>query len=224
MRTWLRENALTLFFLVALAGALAGQAFSGLALFNEQQVAQGAPPVGMADYLTGSRFAVDVTENWQSEYLQFFLFIYVTVWLTQRGSPESKEPGKEGRESARDQKVGEYAGPESPRPARATGLRGVLFANSLGLVMAAVFFGSWAAQSLTGWVAYNADRLAEHEDTVSWPGYLGRPEFWNRTMQNWQSEFLAVASMVVLSIYLRQRGSPESKPVGAQHRSTGIEG
>jgi hypothetical protein len=100
----------------------------------------------------------------------------------------------------------------------------VLFSRSLGVVMGAVFLASWAVQSVTGWVAYNADQLADQEDTVSWAGYIGGAEFWNRSLQNWQSEFLAVASMAVLSIYLRQRGSPESKPVGAPHGATGVEG
>jgi hypothetical protein len=224
MKRFVRDNGLTLFFFAVLVVALIGQAFSGLAVFNEQQVEQGAQRIGMADYLTGSEFAVDVTENWQSEYLQFFLYIFVTVWLVQRGSPESKTPGEEGPESAREQRVGEHAGRASPAPARDTGLRGVLFSRSLGLVMGTVFLLSWGVQSLTGWVANNADQLAQHEDTLSWAGYASGPDFWNRTLQNWQSEFLAVASMAALSIYLRQRGSPESKPVGTSHGATGVEG
>jgi hypothetical protein len=224
MRNFVRDNGLTLFFLAALVAALVGQAFAGLALFNEQQVAQGAPAIGLADYLTGSEFAVDITENWQSEYLQFSLYIIVTVWLVQRGSPESKTPGMEGTESEEEQRAGRHAGRRSPPPATATGLTGVLFSRSLGLVMGAVFVLSWAVQSVTGWVAHNADLLAQQEDTLSWAGYVGGADFWSRTLQNWQSEFLAVASMAALSIYLRQRGSPESKPVGAPHGATGVEG
>jgi hypothetical protein len=78
--------------------------------------------------------------------------------------------------------------------------------------------------SVAGWAAYNAEQLMDHEDPVSWAGYLVRPDFWSRTFQNWQSEFLAVGSMAILAVYLRQRGSPESKPVGAPHEATGQTG
>ncbi|MGI5171591.1 DUF6766 family protein [Spirillospora sp. CA-253888] len=221
---FVRDNALTLFFLALTLAALVGQAISGLSVYNDQQVTQGAPPVSMAEYLTGSAFAVDVAENWQSEYLQFFLYIFVTVWLVQRGSPESKEPGEQGTESDAEQQVGRHAGPDAPKWARVGGLRGKVFARSLGLAMGVIFLLSWLTQSVTGWVAYNAEQLGEHQDTISWAQYLISAEFWNRTLQNWQSEFLAVASMTALSIYLRQRGSPESKPVGAPHHATGVEG
>ena len=99
-----------------------------------------------------------------------------------------------------------------------------LFSNSLLLVMGAIWLASWLGQSVTGRVAYNAERFDHQQAAVSWWQYLGSPDFWNRTLQNWQSEFLAVGSMAVLSIYLRQRGSPESKPVGAPHTATGVEG
>jgi hypothetical protein len=90
--------------------------------------------------------------------------------------------------------------------------------------MGTIFVLSWFAQSVAGAAAYNEERLSRLQDPVSWGRYLAEPDFWNRTLQNWQSEFLAVASMVILSIYLRQRGSPESKPVGSAHASTGVEG
>nr|WP_308461127.1 DUF6766 family protein [Streptomyces sp. Ru62] len=127
-------------------------------------------------------------------------------------------------ESDRDQKVGEHAGPESPRWAAATGWRQRMYARSLGLVMAAVFAWSWLAQSITGVAAYNEEHLRQLQAPVSWWAYLGCADFWDRTLQNRQSELLAVASMAILSVYLRQRGSPESKPVGAAHTATGVEG
>jgi hypothetical protein len=99
-----------------------------------------------------------------------------------------------------------------------------VFSNSLGLVMGAVFVLAWLTQSVAGVAAYNEQQLSQLQDPVSWTQYLAEPDFWNRTMQNWQSELLAVASMAILAIYLRQRGSPESKPVGTPHDSTGIEG
>jgi hypothetical protein len=225
MRRFLRDNSLGLAFGLLFLGALVGQAIAGHADFNQQQLTEGLPPISLGRYLTSASFAVDVTENWQSEYLQFLLFIMLTVWLVQSGSPESKKPEEVGLESDEDQRVGRHARADSPAWAKTGGgWRRVLLSNSLGLVMGVLFLLSWLAQSVAGRVAYNEEQLANLEEPVSWPQYLVEPDFWNRTMQNWQSEFLAVASMAILSIYLRQRGSPESKPVGASHGSTGVEG
>ena len=224
LRTMLKVNGLTLFFGTLFLVTLVAQALVGVALFNQEQRAAGLGPIGLADYVLSSAFAVEVTENWQSEYLQFLLFVVVTVWLVQRGSPESKKPEDVGRESDEDQKVLQHSTAESPAWAKVKGWRLTTYSHSLGLVMAAIFVLSWFAQSLTGQVAYNEGRLRDLENPVTWAGYVSQPEFWNRTFQNWQSEFLAVASMIVLSIYLRERGSPESKPVGSAHTDTGVEG
>ncbi|RJL31729.1 DUF6766 family protein [Bailinhaonella thermotolerans] len=223
MRRFVRENALTLFFLLIFLLALAGQAVTGMARLNHDLVAEGAAPVSLLAYVTSGDFAVDVAENWQSEYLQFFLFIVVTVWLVQKGSPESKQPGEEGAGSDKDAMVGAFARAGSPRWARAGGIRRWLLSNSLGLVMGVLFLLSWLGQSVAGLSAYNAEQLGAFEDPVTWAQYVGSAEFWNRTLQNWQSEFLAVASMVSLAVFLRQRGSPESKPVGAPHGATSVE-
>jgi hypothetical protein len=224
VRRFVRENALTLAFALLFLGALVGQAVSGVSQYNNQAIVDGADPVSFWQYLTTSDFAVDVAENWQSEYLQFLLYIFLTVWLAQVGSPESKTLDQLGRESDEDQKVGPHAAPDSPRWAKARGWRLSVYSRSLGLVMGLIFLGSWLAQSIAGHSAYNEQQLRDLEQPVSWFGYVTSASFWNRTLQNWQSEFLAVASMVALSIYLRQRGSPESKPVGAAHSDTGSSG
>lgn len=224
MRRFLRDNGLSLFFGLIFLLALTGQAWAGRLELNASRQVDGLPPLGVARYLTSADFAVDVMENWQSEYLQFLLFVFATVWLLQRGSPESKELGKSGEESDEDQLVGEYAKPEAPAWARAGGLRTALYSRSLGLAMGAIFLGSWFAQSVAGRSAHNEERLEALQAPVSWGTYVTSAEFWSRTLQNWQSEFLAVGSMAVLSIYLRERGSPESKPVGAAHEATGVEG
>jgi hypothetical protein len=220
----LRDHGLSLFFAAIFVLALVGQAVSGLAAYNNDQLTAGADAVTMAQYLTSSSFAVDVAENWQSEYLQFLLMIVATVWLVQRGSTESKPLDESGRESDEEQKVGRYADADSPAWARIGGWRTAVYSRSLALVMGAIFAGSWLAQSIAGHAAYNATLLADFSDPIPWSGYVTSADFWNRTLQNWQSEFLAVLSMVLLSIYLRQRGSPESKPVGAPHAATGLEG
>jgi hypothetical protein len=219
-----KRNGLALAFGVLFLGTLVAQAFVGLHDFNADQLAHHGDPITLWRYVRSSSFAVDVLENWQSEYLQFTLFILGTVWLIQRGSPESKPPGQSGRESDEDQKVGEHAQADSPKWARVGGLRTFVYSNSLLLVMGTIWLWSWVGQSIAGHVAYNDERFEHQQDAVSYLAYVGTPDFWNRTLQNWQSEFLAVGSMVVLAIYLRQRGSPESKPVGAAHSATGVEG
>ncbi|HYQ76729.1 DUF6766 family protein [Cellulomonas sp.] len=219
----LRENGLSLFFAAIFVAAVAGQAVSGLALVNREQVSAGLDPLTLGQYLTSSAFLVDLTENWQSEFLQFLLFIGATVWFLQRGSPESKSLDQAGRESDEEQAVGAHAGPTSPSWARRGGWRLGLYSHSLTLVMGAIFLGSWLAQSLTGAVAYSEEQMRDLQDPVTWTEYLTLPDFWSRTLQNWQSEFLAVLCMVVFAIYLRERGSPESKPVGAPHSATGVE-
>jgi uncharacterized protein DUF6766 len=219
-RRFFRDNGLTLAFLLLLLLALVGQALSGVADFNHQQLADGAQQLSLLQYVTSSSFAVDVAENWQSEYLQFALYIVATIWLVQRGSSESKKIDQIGTESDKEQKVGAHAQPDSPAWARAGGWRAALYGRSLGIVMAAFFLLSLAAQSIAGRAAYNVELLHQHEDPVSWWGYATSADFWNRTTQNWQSEFLAVASMAAFAIYLRQRGSPESKLVGAPHEAT----
>ena len=217
VRRFIRDGGLTLVFLALFVGTIIGQSFVGLAAANEQAAAHGQPSRGYWEFVTSSEFVVDVAENWQSEFLQFFVFILATIWLIQRGSPESKKPGDEGRGSDADQHVREYALPESPRWARARGLRLWLLSNSLLLTMGAVFLLSWYAQSLAGHVVANQENAQHGQPSITWVGYVFSPDFWNRTLQNWQSEFLAVGAMVAFSIYLRQRGSNESKQVGIPH-------
>lgn len=223
-RNFLRDNGLSLFFGGIFLLALLGQAFTGLAVYNNRAASDGLEPVSLLRFITSSEFAVDVTENWQSEYLQFLLFILATVWLLQRGSAESKELDKAGTESDKDQLIGKYARADSPKWAKLPGPRVTVYSNSLIIVMGTIFGLSWLGQSLAGQSAYNEEQLAQLQEPVSWMSYVTAADFWNRTLQNWQSEFLAVASMVLFTIYLRQRGSPESKPVGAPHTSTGVEG
>jgi hypothetical protein len=223
-RDVVRNNALSLAFGGLFVLTLVGQALSGVADFNAQQITNGLEPVSLTDYVTSSSFGVDVMENWQSEYLQFFLYIFATVWLVQRGSAESKKPGEEGPESDEKQRIGRHARKDSPEWARTGGWRTTLFSRSLGLLMGGLFLLTWAASSVAGWAAFNSEQLGERQDPVSWPGYLAEADFWNRSFQNWQSEMLAVGSMCVFSVYLRQRGSPESKPVGVAHAETGETG
>jgi hypothetical protein len=220
----LRENSLTIGFLLLFFGALIAQAIAGHAAYNADQLQHGGQDISLWAYVVSASYGAAVLENWQSEYLQFTLYILLTVWLLQRGSPESKELDKAGGESDEDQKLGRHSSPKSPAWARASGLRRTLYSNSLVIVMGFIWVCSWLGQSIAGWTEYSDQRMEHLQTPLTWTQYLGNPDFWERTFQNWQSEFLAVASMSILAVYLRQRGSPESKPVGAPHDATGVEG
>ena len=230
MRRALREQSLSLVFGGLFLAALAGQAYAGwhdynnLETWHAQMAGDTPETLSLGRYITSSSFAQAVTENWQSEYLQFTLFILLTVWFIQKGSTESKQLGEEGGQTDEQQLLGRHARPDSPKWARAGGWRTAIYSNSLVIVMATIWVWSWFAQSVSGWSENNADRIEHEQHPLSWVGYLGSADFWQTTLQNWQSEFLAVGSMAVLAIYLRQRGSPESKPVGAPHDKTAVEG
>ena len=215
-----RNNSLSIVFGLLLLAALAGQAFVGLAGYNEAARTDGLAEIDLWRYVSSSSFAVDVAENWQSEYLQFTLYILLTVWLVQQGSSESKPPGDIGLGSEAKQRMGAFAEPDSPAPVRAGGWRARWYSISLTLLMATIFFLSWTAQALTGRVAHNEERLRDLLDPLPMQVYLTDADFWGRTLQNWQSELLAVGSMAIFAVFLRQRGSPESKPVGAPHAET----
>jgi hypothetical protein len=224
MRTFLRNNSLGIFFGVLFLLTLVAQSVAGWHSFNDEHVGEGLGTIGYGAYVTSTDFAVAVAENWQSEFLQFLLYVLATVWFLQQGSPESKELDKPGLESDEDQLVGAHAQPDSPAWARVGGWRMSLYSHSLALAVGVIFVLSWLAQSVAGWASENEHRLEQLRDPQSWGAYVGSADFWERTLQNWQSEFLAVGAFAVLAIFLRERGSAESKPVGEPHSSTGVEG
>jgi len=221
MRRFLRENSLSVFFLVLLLVTVVGQSFVGQHQYNAEQIEHGSRVVSWSSYAISSEFWSAVMENWQSEFLQFTLFIAATIWLVQKGSAESKPVEDAGLESDQKQRVGRYAAQNAPRWAKVDGWRTRIYSHSLLIVMTTIFFLTWTAQSVTSWRVFNADQRDHDEAAIGWTTYLRDPDFWEKSFQNWQSEFLAVGSMAVFTIYLRQRGSPESKPVGAPHSETG---
>jgi hypothetical protein len=224
VRGFLKDNGLSVGFGLLFLATLIGQAISGHATVNHDQLLHQGDPITLGHYVSSALFWADVMENWQSEYLQFSLYIFATIYLIQTGSNESKKPEDVGRESDKQQLLGAHVKPTSPRWAKRDGLRTTIYSNSLLVVMTLIWVASWLAQSITGRINYNADQLDHQSAPISWLSYITTSDFWNRTLQNWQSEFLAVGSMVILSVYLRQRGSPESKPVGAPHGATATEG
>ena len=224
MRKFARENSLSLFFLGLFVLSLVGQSIAGLYEFNDHQSQHGEPTLSYLRYVGSSDFGADMLENWQSEWLQFWVFALATVWLVQKGSNESKRLEDVGLEDDKQQRVGRHAPQNAPRWAKVRGWRLSVYSNSFILVMGAIFLLTWLAQSFASWTVYNDEQQTHDSSAVSWLTYLGSADFWERSLQNWQSEFLAVGTMAVVTIYLRQRGSPESKPVGAPHDETGSSG
>jgi hypothetical protein len=221
---FVRENSLSLCFGGLFLLALSGQAMAGHRAYNAERVDHGTQAVSLGAYVASSHFGEALIENWQSEFLQFALLILATIWLVQRGSNESKRPAEAGVESKRKQRIGYASRADSPTWARVGGVRTWVYSNSLFITMAALFAASWLVQSLAGWREFNDAQRAHQGSPIGWTGYLGNADFWEKTLQNWQSEFLAVGVLAVFSIYLRQRGSIQSKPVGAPHEETGTSG
>ena len=204
-----------LFAVFLLCMSLAGQR-----QYNEEQTAHGEETVSYVGYLQTGHFVEAVFENWESEFLQMGGFVLLTVFLFQKGSPESKklegdEPVDEDpRDSDRD---------DAPWLVRTGGVKLWLYERSLTIALFALFFLSFALHAAGGAREYSSEQVAHGGTEVSTLSYIGTSQFWFESFQNWQSEFLAVGALVVLSIYLRQRGSPESKPVAAPHAETGSE-
>ena len=218
------ENGLSLFFGAIFLASLIGQSFAGQHTYNAEQLNHGSEPVSWLDYVLSPHFGGAVLENWQSEFLQFTLFILATVWLVQKGSNESKKLEDVGIESKQKQQLEGFAPEDAPRWAKSRGAKRILYENSLLLAMTLIFFATWFGQSLNNWRTFNTEQLEHDDAAVSWGRYLIDPDFWEKTLQNWQSEFLAVGTMAIFTVYLRQRGSPESKPVGAPHDETASSG
>jgi len=224
MKRFFRENSLSIVFFAMFLLALFGQSIAGFHLVNEENREHQEATIGYIRYLVSSDFGADTLENWQSEWLQFWLFALATVWLVQKGSNESKALEDAGLESDQKQQVKGHAPPNAPDWAKARDWRLQVYSNSFVIVMGLVFLASWFGQSFASWTVYNRDQRSHDEGPVSWLTYMGSADFWERSLQNWQSEFLAVGTMAVFTIYLRQRGSAESKPVGAPHSEAGTSG
>ena len=209
-----KANSLSLVLGVIFVGCLAGQAWSGHLAFNEELVRDGKAPLDIARYLATGHFLSATMENWESEFLQMGMYVLLTVSLRQRGSAESRplSPAKEDERIERGR---------APWPARAGGLWKRLYANSLSIALLLLFAASFVGHAYESWRLEIAERIAAEESPPGFLEHLAGAQFWFESMQNWQSEFLAVLALVLLSIVLRQQDSPQSKPVDAPHSQTG---
>jgi len=215
----LHNNGLTVVLLLLFALSLIGQSLAGERVYNADQRDHGQPTVTFASYLLTGHFVEAVFENWESEFLQMGLYVLLTAYLFQKGSAESKEPDKPDPADA-DPRLAQGR-PDTPWAVRRGGTVLKVYEHSLALALLLLFVISFTLHVAGGARVYNQDQLAHGGQTISTLGYLATSQLWFESFQNWQSEFLSIAVVVVLSIFLRQRGSPESKPVASPHSATG---
>jgi hypothetical protein len=214
MKRFFRRNGLSLVLGVLFLGTyLGGQLLTGWQVHNEERAEHGEPALPLPAYLASAHFLEATTENWESEFLQMFVYVYITAFLFQKGSAESNDPDQpeETRPVTTD----------SPWPVRKGGLWRALYAHSLSLAFAALFLLSFGLHAIGSTRLENEERARRGEAPVSLGRHFAGSKFWFESFQNWQSEFLAIGSMVVLSIFLREKGSPESKSLEAPHAETG---
>ena len=198
---------------------MCGQAFSGWLEENDDRAEHGQARQSFSTYLTSAHFAEATTENWESEFLQMGMFVFLTAFLYQKGSAESKDPDK--REEV-DRDAGRARNKKNaPWPVRRGGWVLKVYENSLSLAFLFLFAASFILHGVSGRAQFNEEQALHGGHAVTLGGYMTSSRFWFESFQNWQSEFLAIGCMVVFSIFLRQKGSPESKPVDAPHLQTG---
>ena len=219
MRRVFRENGLSIVLVSLFLIFWAGQSVAGHREYNSEQREHGQPEVTFGSYLRSAHFWEATGENWESEFLQMFGYVILTAFLFQKGSSESKDPEKKEPVDRDPRKSHDKR--NAPWPVRRGGWVLKLYENSLSLAFLLFFLISIILHAVAGAADYSEEQAAHGEARVSLLQYAGTSRFWFESLQNWQSEFLAIASMVVLSIFLRQRGSPESKPVDTPHGETG---
>jgi membrane protein implicated in regulation of membrane protease activity len=219
MRKALRDNGLTLVLLLLFLLSIIGQSLAGLAHFNDDQRDHGRGEVTLTQYITSAQFAESVFENWESEFLQMAVYVVLTAFLYQRGSAESKDPDK--REDVDEDPQAHVGDPAANSTVRAGGWWFGLYQHSLSLALFLLFVVSFVLHLVASAKEDCAEKLVHGQTCTTTLAFIASSKFWFESLQNWQSEFLSVAILVVLSIFLRQKGSPESKPVHAPHSATG---
>lgn len=219
MRRFLHNNGLSIVLFLLFFFSLAGQSITGWHEYNEDQQEHRQPTIGYSEYLATGHFIEATFENWESEFLQMAAYVVLTIFLFQKGSSESKNPDTVERvdfipKQSRKEK-------DAPWPVRRGGWVLKLYENSLAIAFVLLFLGSFALHAAGGAKEYSQDQLEHGGQPVSTFQYMGTSRFWFESFQNWQSEFFSIGAMVVLTIWLRQKGSPESKPVDSPHDDTG---
>lgn len=219
MKQFLRNNGLSLFFFLLFLISIVGQVFSGLAEHNEEMHELGGRPLPVFEYLSSGHFLQATFENWESEFLQMALFVVLTIFLYQKGSSESKDPDGGGEEEVDREPDATKKG--APWPVKQGGFILKLYKYSLSIALLLLFALSFTLHWYGSLKDYNEEQMLMGKPTQTAMQYLGNSRLWFESFQNWQSEFLSVFTIVLLSVWLRQKGSPQSKPVDAPHSETG---
>ena len=219
MRKWAKEHGLLLANIGLFLVFFGGMVVSGAADYSEDQVAHGQSAVGIFEYLGTGAFLEATFENWESEFLQMGMYVILTVFLFQKGSSESKPMGQNAPQDQDPRNATIKAA--TPWPVRRGGWVLKLYEHSLSIMFLLLFLMSVVLHAVGGSEEYSQEQQAHGQPPVSVLGYFATSRFWFESFQNWQSEFLAVAVLVGASVYLREKGSPESKPVAEPHYETG---
>jgi len=215
--TFIYRNSLSIVLIVLFLMCIAGQIVTGWHEHNNDLSEAGVKQIPLSAYLSTGHFFQTTFENWESEFLQMGMYVMLTIWLRQAGSSESKKIGEK-------EEVDREPDPKSknaPWPVKKGGVALAIYKNSLSIAFAILFISSFCLHAYGSLRNYNEEQLLDGKAEVTLGQFLGESRFWFESFQNWQSEFIAVISIVVLSIFLRQQGSPESKPVDAPHAETG---
>ena len=215
----LKDNGLTIVLSVATLSTIIGMMLTGLSVYNEDLAHHGAQPLAMSEYLLTGHFLSALFENWESEFLQMSAYVVLTAFLFQRGSAESRDPDERAPQDENPARAADRR--DAPLPVRMGGLARSLYSYSLGLVLFILFILSFLMHLKDSAAAEAAQAVLHGQPEPGMSDHLFSAQFWFESFQNWQSEFLSTALIVVLSIFLRFRGSPESKPVAAPHSETG---
>jgi len=215
------RNGLSIVLLTFMIIFWAAQFVAGWLDHNKELQEYNRPSISAGEYATSGHFVSATFENWESEFLQMALYVLLSVSLRQKGSAESRKlKGEEGAEDEEVDKTPEPK-PDAPWPVRKGGIWLQLYSSSLSIAFILLFIISFLLHFAGSLTDHNEEQVMKNKSTLSAGQYLGDSHFWFESFQNWQSEFLAVASIVLFTIWLRQKGSPESKPVDEAHDKTG---
>jgi hypothetical protein len=218
MKKFLRNNGLSIVMLLLFFASLVGQIITGQKQHNEDMIEKGGTTLGLSEYLTSGHFLQSTFENWESEFLQMALFLILSMFLYQKGSAESKDPDKDEEDVDREPNPKKK---DAPKAVKHGGIALTIYKHSLCYTLTLLFLISFYVHWKGSLKDYNEEQQLQNKPTETAMEYLSNSRFWFESFQNWQSEFLSIFAIVVLSVFLREQGSPQSKPVDAAHSETG---
>lgn len=217
MKKFFRNNGLSVTFLLLFIFSLIGQVITGFREHNQEVVEDGGYSISMRQYMTSGHFLQATFENWESEFLQMALFVILAMFLFQKGSSESKDPDKKKEDVDREPNPNRKG---APWAVKRGGIVLDIYKHSLSYALLFLFLLSFLVHWYGSNIEFNEEQILKNQSPETMMEYIGNPRFWFESFQNWQSEFLSVFAIIVLSIFLRDQHSPQSKPVDEANSST----